>query len=62
MNPIMLKLWIESKKAHIKHSLNMGLSYSIVEATAMILILEQLEDDFNLEQFKEEDYHLENNF
>lgn len=62
MNPIMLKLWIDAKKAHIQHCQQLGILYSAVEAAAKLAILHELEDDFNLEQFKEEDFFVEKNF
>lgn len=62
MNPIMLKLWIEAKRAHIRHCQTMGITYSPDEVKGMLSILIELEDDFNLEQFTEEDFHIEKNF
>ena len=62
MNPIMLKLWIDAKRTHLQHCQNIGVMYSREEANAMLNILDELEDDFNLEQYQEEDHYIEKNF
>jgi hypothetical protein len=62
MNPQILKLWIESRKAHIQYSQVMGIRYTESEAQAMMKILNELEEDFNLEMYANEEYQFQNNF
>lgn len=62
MNPQILKLWIESRRSHVQHSQAMGIRYTNEEAEAILSILAELEEDFNLELYTREEYQFQNNF
>ena len=62
MNPQILKLWIDSRRTHVQYCLAMGIKFTEAEANAMLSILDELEDDFNLEMYAKEEYQLEKNF
>ena len=62
MHKILVMMWISQKKASINRNLDMGL-ININSATDQIQLLDQLIDDFNLEEVTEDlDYHIEKNF
>ena len=62
MHKILVMMWIAQKKASINRNLNMGF-ININSATDQIQLLDQLIDDFNLEEVTEDlDYHIEKNF
>lgn len=62
MNKIIVRMWIDQKKAEIKRKFDMGL-ISVSSLSDQILLLEQLIDDFNLETVLEDvDYTVQNNF
>ena len=62
MNPQILKLWIDSRRTHVQYCQAMGIKFTEAEAQAIISILDELEDDFNLEMYAKEEYQLEKNF
>jgi hypothetical protein len=62
MHKTLVMLWIDQKKASIHRNLNMGM-INVNSATDQIQLLEELIDDFNLEEVTEDlDYHIEKNF
>ena len=62
MHKILVMMWISQKKASINRNLDMGF-ININSATDQIQLLDQLIDDFNLEEVTEDlDYHIEKNF
>ncbi len=62
MHKTLVKIWIDQKKSSINWKMNMGL-INVSSATDQIQLLDELIDDFNLEEVTEDqDYHLENNF
>lgn len=62
MHKTLVKIWIDQKKSFITRSMNMGL-ININSATDQIQLLDQLIDDFNLEEVTEDqDYIIEKNF
>jgi hypothetical protein len=55
-------LWIDQKKASIHRNLNMGIT-NVNSATDQIQLLEELIDDFNLEEVTEDlDYVIQKDF
>ena len=63
MNKVIFKLWIDSKRQHLKHSLDLGILYSKEYILAQLDLLAEIEDLFNLEDVKvEQDYHMEKNY
>jgi len=62
MNPQILKLWIESRKSHVQYCQVIGIKYTNAEAEAILSILAELEEDFNLELYAKEEYQYQNNF
>jgi len=62
MNPQILKLWIESRRSHVQYCQAIGIKYTNAEAEAILSILNELEEDFNLELYAKEDYQFQNNF
>lgn len=62
LNKIIVMMWISQKKASITRNLNMGIM-NINSATDQLQLLDELIDDFNLEEVTEDlDYHIEKNF
>ncbi len=62
MHKTLVMIWIESKKSSINRNMNMGL-INVNSATDQIQLLDQLIDDFNLEEVTEDqDYFIEKNF
>jgi hypothetical protein len=62
MHKTLVMMWIDQKKSFITRSMNMGL-ININSATDQIQLLDQLIDDFNLEEVTEDqDYFVEKNF
>lgn len=62
LNKIIVMMWISQKKASINRNLDMGF-VNINSATDQIQLLDELIDDFNLEEVTEDqDYHIEKNF
>lgn len=62
MNPQILKLWIESRRSHVQYYQAIGIRYTNQEAEAILSILAELEEDFNLELYAKEEYQFQNNF
>ena len=62
MNPQILKLWIESRRSHVQYCQAIGIKYTNAEAEAILNILAELEEDFNLELYAKEEYQFQNNF
>lgn len=62
MNPQILKLWIESRRSHVQYCQAIGIRYTNAEAEAILSILAELEEDFNLELYAKEEYQFQNNF
>ena len=62
MNPQILKLWIESRRSHVQYCQAIGIKYTNAEADAILSILAELEEDFNLELYAKEEYQFQNNF
>ena len=62
MNPQILKLWIESRRSHVQYCQAIGIRYTNAEAEAILSILVELEEDFNLELYTKEEYQFQNNF
>lgn len=63
MNPIMLKLWIDAKKAQLEKQKDEAILYSSQMMDAKIQLLDEIVEDFNLEEVKENvDYKIHNNF
>ena len=62
MNPQILKLWIESRRSHVQYCQAIGIKYTNAEAEAILSILAELEEDFNLELYAKEEYQFQNNF
>ena len=63
MNKIIFKIWLDAKRSHLKHSNEMDILYSKEFIKGQQALLDEIEEDFNLEEVKEEvDYHIENNF
>lgn len=62
MNPQILKLWIESRRSHVQYCQAIGIRYTNQEAEAILSILAELEEDFNLELYAREEYQFQNNF
>jgi hypothetical protein len=55
-------MWIDQKRASIHRNMNMGI-ININSATDQIRLLEELIDDFNLEEVTEElDYVIQKDF
>jgi hypothetical protein len=62
MHKTLVMLWIDQKKASIHRNLNMGIT-NVNSATDQIQLLEELIDDFNLEEVTEDlDYVIQKNF
>ena len=62
MHKTLVMMWIDQKKQSINRNLNMGF-LNINSATDQIQLLDELIDDFNLEEVTEElDYHIEKDF
>ena len=62
MHKTLVKIWIDQKKSSINWKMNMGL-INVNSATDQILLLDELIDDFNLEEVTEDqDYFVEKNF
>ncbi len=62
MNPQILKLWIESRRSHVQYCQAVGIKFTEQEANAILSILDELEEDFNLELYANEEYQFQNNF
>ena len=63
MNKIIFKIWLDAKRSKIKYDLDMGMRYSQEYLTGQLALLKEIEDDWNLEEVKEDvDYHIEKNF
>jgi len=62
MNPQILKLWIESRRSHVQYCQAIGIKFTNAEAEAILSILNELEEDFNLELYAKEEYQFQNNF
>jgi hypothetical protein len=62
MNPQILKLWIESRRSHVQYCQAIGIKFTEPEANAILSILDELEEDFNLELYAKEEYQFQNNF
>ena len=63
MNKIIFKIWLDAKRSKIKYDLDMGMSYSQDYLKGQLALLKEIEDDWNLEEVKEDvDYHIEKNF
>lgn len=63
VNPIMLKLWIDSRKAQLEKQKDLFIVYSKEMVDAKIQLLDEIIDEFNLEDLKENvDYKIHNNF
>jgi len=62
MNPQILKLWIESRRSHVQYCQAIGIKFTKPEAEAILSILAELEEDFNLELYAKEEYQFQNNF
>jgi hypothetical protein len=63
MNPITLKLWIDAKKAQYQKMKDASILYSDQYMDAKIQVLDELVDDFNLEDIVENvDYYIHKNF
>jgi hypothetical protein len=63
MNPITLKLWIEAKKAQYQKMKDASILYSDQYMDAKIQVLDELVDDFNLEDIVENvDYYIHKDF
>jgi len=62
MHKTLVKIWIDQKKSSINWKMNMGL-INVNSATDQIQLLDELIDDFNLEEVTEDqDYFVEKNF
>lgn len=62
MHKTLVMMWIDQKKQSINRNLNMGF-LNINSATDQIQLLDELIDDFNLEEVTEDlDYHIEKDF
>lgn len=62
MHKTLVKIWINQKKSSINWKMNMGL-INVNSATDQIQLLDELIDDFNLEEVTEDqDYFVEKNF
>lgn len=62
MHKTLVMMWIDQKRASIHRNMNMGI-ININSATDQIRLLEELIDDFNLEEVTEElDYVIQKNF
>lgn len=62
MHKTLVKIWIDQKKSSINWKMNMGF-ININSATDQIQLLDELIDDFNLEEVTEDqDYFVEKNF
>jgi hypothetical protein len=62
MQKTLVKIWIDQKKSSINWKMNMGL-INVNSATDQIQLLDELIDDFNLEEVTEDqDYFIEKNF
>ena len=62
MHKTLVMMWIDQKKKSINRNLNMGF-LNINSATDQIQLLDELIDDFNLEEVTEElDFHIEKDF
>jgi hypothetical protein len=62
MHKTLVKIWVDQKKSSINWKMNMGL-ININSATDQIQLLDELIDDFNLEEVTEDqDYFIEKNF
>jgi hypothetical protein len=62
MHKTLVMMWIDQKKASIHRNLNMGIT-NVNSATDQIQLLEELIDDFNLEEVTEDlDYVIQKNF
>jgi|688.fasta_scaffold14149_22 hypothetical protein len=62
MHKTLVKIWIDQKKSSINWKMNMGL-INVNSATDQIQLLDELIDDFNLEEVTEDqDYFIEKNF
>jgi len=63
MNAIALKLWIEAKRAQFQKMKDISILYSDQYMDAKIQVLDELIDDFNLEDVVENvDYKIHKNF
>lgn len=62
MHKTLVKIWIDQKKSSINWKMNMGL-INVNSATDQVQLLDELIDDFNLEDVTEDqDYFIEKNF
>ena len=63
MNAIALKLWIEAKRAQFQKMKDISILYSDQYMDAKIQVLDELVDDFNLNDVVENvDYEIHKNF
>lgn len=63
MNPISLKLWIDAKKAQYQKMKDVNILFSDQYMDAKIQVLDELVDDFNLDDVVENvDYQIHKNF
>ena len=63
MNQISLKLWIDAKKAQYKKMKDVNIMFSDQYMDAKIQVLDELVDDFNLDDVVENvDYQIHKNF
>lgn len=63
MNAIALKLWIEAKRAQFQKMKDISILYSDQYMDAKIQVLDELVDDFNLDDVVENvDYQIHKNF
>jgi hypothetical protein len=59
----MLKLWIDSKKAQLERQKDLFIIYSTEMVDAKIQLLDEIIEDFNLENVEEDvDYKIHRNF
>lgn len=62
MHKTLVMMWIDQKRASIHRNMNMGI-INVNSATDQIRLLEELIDDFNLEDVTEElDYVIQKDF
>jgi hypothetical protein len=62
MHKTLVMLWIDQKRTSIHRNMNMGI-INVNSATDQIQLLEELIDDFNLEEVTEElDYVIQKDF
>jgi len=63
INKIVFKIWLDAKRSHLKASEQMGILYSPDYIKGQLLLLEEIEDSWNLEEVVQgEDYEVQKNF